>query len=111
MPNIDKALADLAAKLGTKAELLWPQLVAIQRLNWFITLGIVLVFSAITPFFYLWFKRENTKDDYNETWILPLVGGIICGVIALVALMVLVSYIPSQLMYPEIGAAKELLGR
>jgi heme/copper-type cytochrome/quinol oxidase subunit 2 len=111
MKNLDQTLAIMAEKLGTKAELLWPQLVAIQRLDWFVNLGIVLVFTVLTTVFYFWYRKSEARDEYSDACTALAVIGIFCAAIAAVAFLVLIIYIPSQLIYPEIGALHSLMNR
>jgi|ERR1035437_268669 hypothetical protein len=108
MKNLDQTLALMAEKLGTKAELLWPQLVAIQRFEWFVTLAVMLVFGALAACMYFWYNKRITKDKYDDASVPIGIAGVVCALFAVVAIVVLISNIPSQLIYPEIGALQSL---
>lgn len=111
MPNLDKALADMASKLGTKAEVLWPQLVAIQKWNWCIDLFICLFILGVGGILAWFWKRQYKIDKYSDANVAYGIATIALTFVGVTGLIFIIAGIPSHLIYPEIGAVNSLLGK
>jgi hypothetical protein len=83
--KLQDALAELAKKLGTTAEHLWPVLVKQVQMeavfNFWLWLSSIIIFSI----FSIVFCRKANKDGYNSGW--DIVAGIfVCALIIDLAL-------------------------
>lgn len=110
MPNLDKALGDIATKLGTKAEILWPQLVAIQKWEWWTELGfiILLLLVGLSILLYAYKKYKIEGFDSDSTVVSTVIASIVLAIT--VGLLFYVAFeFPTKVLYPEIGAAKYVL--
>lgn len=108
-PNLSKVLADLAAKLGTSVEQLWPVLVAHTRLSAIITVISLLVSSIALGAAAAWmFKPDDNRSSFDDGSC-KMVGSLL-AFIAFLILMACLCCIP-DIVYPEIYALKSILNK
>lgn len=100
MPNLDQTLAKMAEQLGTKAETLWPQLVATQRMEWWAFFIAALLLALVALLVYRFAEEWGDGRDAISFF---------AGTVALGLLVLSLCRAPSMLVYPEVGAAKSLL--
>lgn len=107
--NIQGILEQLAAKIGTTVEQVWPWIVRQQSIEaW----TYIIVFSSALllclVFFVIGFwNLEKGKDDVFEG--ITAVSMFCCLVVAFVSIFVFIANVP-KLMNPEYYALKELIG-
>lgn len=104
-PEISKALAELANKLGTSVEYLWPLMVKHEVATSVTAMVAGLIFS-IGSFFLAYKLYRNTRDDcYRDTFPAILVAclGLLLAVFSL-------TEIP-DIIVPEAAAIKSLLAK
>ena len=103
-PEISKALAELANKLGTSVEYLWPLMVkhelakSVAGLVAFSVLSVVAFFCS-----YLCLKETRDGEEMIGTMLLALMAGVAFGAVA-------VGFIP-DIIVPEAAAVKSLLAK
>lgn len=108
-PELQNTLAQLAQKMGTSVERLWPMLVAKQKLDSFLimatfgTLGAVCILILLIPVYF--FIKDFKEFGIDSPSVLPI---IILGLLALIFSAVSISAIPDY-VYPEAATVQTLL--
>lgn len=108
-PELQNTLANLASKLGTSVEKLWPLLVARTRFEAII--GVIFGAAGAFVCYRAIKKAANGKRDHYGDWELPNILIVGIGSIAFTILLCAsVSSIP-DIFFPEVGAIKTILGK
>lgn len=109
--KLQDALANLAAKLGTSAERLWPVLVHKQVLDWWsgmLTAFIALVATGTALYLSVKLTRKTDFDDSPVPVLLCLIFGF--GTAVSIAYVFQFLSEVSMVIYPEASALRELRG-
>ena len=102
-PELSKVLADLAAKLGTSVEHLWPVLVAERRLDSIIAIAIGATFATLGAIFF----RKGLKVHNEADRIVVLV---VTAIAFIVGVCTTGGFLSSA-VYPEAAIISKLLGK
>jgi ABC-type Fe3+ transport system permease subunit len=117
--QLQKALTELANKLGTSVQYLWKVLVSQAKTNAItdILMWVVLLLSGFVLYFlHKRFSKTNEEDRYSSShydnneptqWIMAILG--ICWLVLLIACFVLVPDLVSSLFNPQYWALKEIV--
>jgi hypothetical protein len=116
--ELDKALATLAAKLGTSVAHLWDVLLRQARVEIVEDLLFMLVATAFIFAWYRWLRsamsrldgRDDCFLDLHVYQILPLGIGGVASTVLFVFIVVCLFEIPTLLLNPEYWALQQVLG-
>ena len=104
-PEISKALAELANKLGTSVEYLWPLMVK-HEVATSVTVMVAGLILSIGLFFIAYKLYRNTRDDYySDTF-----PAIVVACLGLILAVFSLAEIP-DIIVPEAAAIKSLLAK
>lgn len=105
-PDLSRTLAELASKLGTTADRLWPVLVAQAKLSALIAMwatGSVEVFAILLLIFFTWLLFAKDSDTSLG------VGGILITLVVLVVVGFITCDTYVDYRFPEAAALQRLL--
>ncbi len=100
--QLQGTLSDLARKLGTSVDRVWPLLIAKERMDWIASACVALLFIGVSVMLH----RIATKygDEYDLLGVFASIGWLLS--------LCLVCYVISNvgsLIYPEAGAIQSLV--
>lgn len=106
-PELSNVLAELAKKLGTSAEHLWPILVARARFDAAMAIVFcVLIVAVLTAFILKAIKAMKEEDDRLDWPTGSLISGALIVIFVACAFGATVNFV-----YPEVAALKTILGK
>lgn len=112
MPELDKALAVLAEKLGVTAPYLWEKLVQSVFLESITSLAYLPILAVCWFAFFKWVKytrSDEYREDEEPQNILQCIGALLLGAFTAIFLFSLPTLI-SGAINPEAIAAREIFG-
>ena len=109
MQNLDATLAKLAEKFGTTVEQLFPILVAKERLDAIVCVGVALILWGIAK--PLWKRLYPIADIWDDGKGAAVASGLVgFSLILLIVTLCAIGSI-STIVYPEAAVIKSLLGK
>lgn len=104
--QLQGTLTDLARKLGTSVDRVWPLLIAKERMDWIASACVALLFIGVSVMLHRIATKDGDKYDLLEN------GWSVFASIGWLLSLCLVCYVISNvgsLIYPEAGAIQSLV--